>query len=290
MTPHSHPATPDSNAPLANLPDVRIDRVLHALGSAQPAPGLESRIAVRIAYARAAQANAPRSIVNPVAAARSLLAALLNPRFSNSSVGRSVSAPGRLYPALAAIVLLSTLAAISLSHRRAANPAASYGAVANPTHAQAAEPTPKPGQNIRMPAHRGFSPGSPTPRRNTGILSPASFPQPATDPDAVALAETRAPSRPAPPMPLTPQERLLLAATRQGQPIEVAELDIARAPALRAASEARETAGIQRLAGRLFAPIAFAEALEPSTPSPHEHGDPAPAPSPSSSNTLELSQ
>jgi hypothetical protein len=111
------------------------------------------------------------------------------------------------------------------------------------------------------------------------VLSEAS-PTP-TDPDAIALAETLAPSRPAPPMPLTQQELLTLAATRPGQPIQLAELDLARAPALRAAAEASEQASLQRYVKSMLAPFAVAEALSPNNfAEPQEISTSAPAPLP----------
>jgi hypothetical protein len=118
---------------------------------------------------------------------------------------------------------------------------------------------------------------------------PTSQPLSATeqpDPDTIALAETRAPSHPAPRMPLTAQEHLLLAAARPGQPIEVAELDMARAPILRASAAAREDASIRRYVHTLLAPFAVADALSPTTNSqPQEISAPAPAPQPSTSLT-----
>src|SRR5260370_20369978 len=45
------------------------------------------------------------------------------------------------------------------------------------------------------------------------------------DSDSVALEEMHAPSRPAPPMPLTEQERLLLRLVHKDDPVELAMLD-----------------------------------------------------------------
>ena len=76
----------------------------------------------------------------------------------------------------------------------------------------------------------------------------------------------------------------MLAATRPGQPIQLAELDIARAPHLRAAAEARETASIQRYVKSLLASFSVADALSPTTFSqPQETSTPTPAPPPSNS-------
>jgi hypothetical protein len=87
-------------------------------------------------------------------------------------------------------------------------------------------------------------------------------------------------------MPLTPQELIMLAATRPGQPIQVAELDIARAPFLRAAAEARENASIDRYVKSFLGAFALADALSPTTDSqPQQTSTPAPAPPPSNSSS-----
>jgi hypothetical protein len=87
-------------------------------------------------------------------------------------------------------------------------------------------------------------------------------------------------------MPLTAQEKLILSATRPGQPIQLAEFDLARAPVLRAAAQARQTASIDRYVRSLLAPFAVADALSPTTFSqPQETSTPtSPPPSISSSN------
>jgi len=56
--------------------------------------------------------------------------------------------------------------------------------------------------------------------------------------DALALSEMRAPSHPAPEMPLTEQERLMLRIVHGGDPVELAELD----PQVRAAQYAQQKA------------------------------------------------
>jgi hypothetical protein len=74
-------------------------------------------------------------------------------------------------------------------------------------------------------------------------------------------------------------------AMRPGQPIELAELDMARAPLVRAAAEARETASIDRYAKSLLAPFAVADELQPTTFSqPQESPTPNPAPPSNSSS------
>lgn len=62
------------------------------------------------------------------------------------------------------------------------------------------------------------------------------------DLDALALEEMRAASQPAPPLPLTKQERLLLRVAREGGPEELAALD----PARRAAQDREERAEVER--------------------------------------------
>jgi hypothetical protein len=86
------------------------------------------------------------------------------------------------------------------------------------------------------------------------------------DSEAIALAETLAPSHPIPPQPLTPQEHILQGATRRTQPLEVAELELTRAPFHRAAAHARELFTFAQVARGLLAPLAAAEAIEPITP------------------------
>ena len=62
--------------------------------------------------------------------------------------------------------------------------------------------------------------------------------QPLSEEDAIALSEMRAPSHPAPEMPLTEQEKLMLRIVRGGDPVELAELD----PQVRAAQDAEQKA------------------------------------------------
>lgn len=106
---------------------------------------------------------------------------------------------------------------------------------------------------------------------------------PLCDCDPTALAETLAPSHPAPPMPLTPQERLLILATRPGSPLEVAELDQLREPLLRAAAEAQEHAQLRQVMQGLLRPLAIAQSLNTTNPTeaPAENTQPAPEPTPS---------
>jgi len=62
------------------------------------------------------------------------------------------------------------------------------------------------------------------------------------DEDSVAMSEMRAASFPAPPMPLTEEERLLLRMVHKGGPVELAMLD----PKMEEMREAEEKAEFQR--------------------------------------------
>jgi hypothetical protein len=88
-----------------------------------------------------------------------------------------------------------------------------------------------------------------------------------SDADSVARQEMLAVSYPAPPMPLTAQERLLLRIAHRHDPVELAMLE----PELRAVEEAKEKEEFQRF----FGPPAnksTAEQLEPATSTPEQAG------------------
>lgn len=244
----SHPA------PLS--PDLAIDRVLHALRTTEPPAGLEQRIAARLA--QASEARTP-SAASP---APSPIAGLL----------RAV-APAKLYTAAALTLAVASATLAILNHRSPADtvaPArASSWAPALPQNSTVATTTTIPSPE-RAAAH------APHP---SAVISPSPSPS-APDLDQIALAETLAPSHPAPPMPLTAQEHLMLAASRPGQPIQLAELGATRAPLLPASAKSREEASIDRYVKRLLFPFALADALSPATDSqPQERIDPAPPPS-----------
>jgi hypothetical protein len=78
------------------------------------------------------------------------------------------------------------------------------------------------------------------------------------DEDAVAMSEMRAASFPAPPMPLTDEERLLLRMVHQGDSVELAMLD----PKMEALREAEEKEEFQRF----FAKAAVKESEGETTP------------------------
>ena len=91
--------------------------------------------------------------------------------------------------------------------------------------------------NIQVP--QGFSLGSHRASQRAGVLTPSPSQQPTDpDPDAIALAETLAPSHSAPPMPLTQQELLALAILRSGNKEEIAALNPVHREALFAQEQA----------------------------------------------------
>jgi hypothetical protein len=248
------------NSQPANVyPNARIDQVLQALRTTEPPTGLEQRIAARLA--QAAEARTPSA-----------------PILSLPKAPLSSFAGAKFYTA-AALTVIIALTTLALLHNRASTTTQSQAIPFHPAvPTRSATPPQSLAANTRTTlVPRGFSLGSHNLYQRGGVLTPASSRQP--DPDAIALAETLAPSRPAPPMSLTPQEQLIAAATRPGQPIQLAELDEARAPVLRAAAQAREDANIQRYIRSMLAPFAVADALSPNNfAEPREISISAPAP------------
>jgi hypothetical protein len=182
-------------------------------------------------------------------------------------------ASASLYTAATALTLLIALTTIALHHR---TPTTTAQSNLKPTPTQSVDATSEPAATPSLEG-AGLQSRHNLPSKNPALAAKGISDRPHRQPtlDAIALAETRAPSRPAPPMPLTVQERLLMAATRPGQPILVAELDLARSPNLRAAAVAREDASIRRYVRSLLAPIAAADAL---TSQPQEISTTAPEP------------
>jgi len=249
-------------------PNELIDRALQSLRDTKAPTGLEARIAARLTQAAEARAITTSSFADTYGRTSFfavILSIVKNPRILLAQVP--------LYAVAAAALLAASL--FAFHHHQVSTTVAH----SNPQPVAAPNQPLSPVQTSSLATTRvpqGFSLGFHRTTKGTGALAPAP-----NDPDTLALAETLAPSHPAPRMPLTPQEHLLLLATRQGQPIEVAELDIARQPALQAASDLHQRALIRRYAQSLLGPLAAAEALNPTStpPSPDE----APSPQPPSS-------
>jgi hypothetical protein len=92
--------------------------------------------------------------------------------------------------------------------------------------------------------------------------------------DRQALEDTNAPSQPSPALPLSRDERILLAAAQREGSVEVAQLDATENP-LRAATSAREGNAVKAAVQSLLRQLAAAEALNPTPPAP-EASDPHP--------------
>ncbi len=271
----------------ASQPDIAIDRVLHALRTTEPPAGLEQRIAARLAQAAEARTAASAFPQSAQSGLISYFAVILNavkdPRIL-------LAAARRKFIATAALTLLIALTTLTLLHHHPATTTAQtdFRAHANPAPQSLATTSLRTTQdrtvNFTLEGaglqSRHHAPAA-TSALPAGVISHPPSPSAQTpDLDQLALAETLAPSHPAPPMPLTAQEHLMLAATRPGQPIQLAELGTARAPLLRAAAQAREEASISRYVKSLLFPFAVADALSPTTDSqPQELSTPAPPPS-----------
>jgi hypothetical protein len=244
-------------------PDARVDYVLHALRTTEPPAGMEARIAARIAQATEARTqSAPPGRSSFLNAAKAPGTFLI---------------PSNLY--LAAGTALTLLLALSLFRHHSAPTSATLNFNITPQ----TQPT---SPNLEAPS-------APS-RRNSPTHAitlaaewiPTPHPASSQNPDQIALAETLAPSHPAPLQPLTPQEHLIRAATRPGQPIELAELDLARAPLLQALADARQSARIHRYVEAALTPFALADALASTPDLPaQEAATPPPPPPPSTSSS-----
>lgn len=273
--------TPQLNT-TPTYPDARIDQILNALRTTEAPVGLEERIAARLAQAAEARTHSATASASPTRAISSFFAVILN----------AVKDP-RILPVQAKIfatvaIALTLLAALSVLHYRATTTQPETPSVAttpapqgfslgsHQVHQEATVLAPALSQATHDRAPQGFSLGAHPTQIAAEILAP--------DPDAIALAETLAPSLAAPPMPFTPQEQLIASATRPGQPIQLAELDIAREPYLRAEAAARTNVAIERYVHTLLAPFAAADALQPTNfAQPREISASAPAPQPTTS-------
>ncbi|QMV17608.1 hypothetical protein GOB94_01985 [Granulicella sp. 5B5] len=244
-----------------NSTDQRIDQLLHALATTAAPIGLEQRISARMAQHAAEDAEHDAS----------LFPRILSAKLANTSVSTQ-----RRY-AIAAALLLVAAGYLAISRHRS-----QQEIVAVPP---ARTTTPSLSGSAPMPVVLTSSTTTKASRLHQP-LAPAPQPSPATqnDPDAIALAETLAPSHPAPPLPLTTQEALLARSTRLGQPIEVAELETRRETALTAIASARERSSLRQYIRGLLGPLATAQALTPSSPpsDPQPPTQPADAEPPSS--------
>jgi hypothetical protein len=248
--------------PRSAQPDQTLDRILTALRDTPAPTGLNQRITARIAQA---QTEPQRSSLTPRSWQLAVRRWQLTARSRQLAAGR----PNPSYrQALTAIALLA-LALFAL-HYRPSPPAQPNTTTAVQSNPSTPATTTDAASNLRAEGPpdttvRRSPTFASTTTRGPQARSIASTPA-STDLDALALAETLAPSHPATPMPLTAEEHLLVLATRQGQPMELAELETLRQPALQAAAEARQQATLRNYVHSLLAPLAAAEAINPTSP------------------------
>jgi hypothetical protein len=227
--------------------DQSIDQLLQALGTAAVPSGLEQRVNARLAQHSVYQKNAPSLV---------------------SRIFKSTWTVSFSYLQIRPATVLTTGIVVF-----GAGCLFQFAHVRTQTAASGKVPTllskpfmPKSPPNTQAISHK-FAASSP-PSVN---LSELQRPSPTSnDFDAIALAETIAPSHPAPPLPLTMQETLLLHSTRPGQPLEIAELDILRESAVNAIAAAHERANVREYIHGLLGPLATAQALTPSNPQPDD--------------------
>jgi hypothetical protein len=180
---------------MPDQPDNAIDKVLAALRDAPPPEGMDARIAQRL------DQHAQHTQTRPTSHWRALL------------TGQSLAAAWFRGAATGAVAALLTVAAVFAFH-----------------HAS----TPAPQQAAMSPNRNpAITPVSVSPRNTTPYpcahpaafkLATAAKPHAAEIPWTVDIAENTAPSRPAPVMPLTAQERQLVRLVRASNPNELAAI------------------------------------------------------------------
>ncbi len=219
-----------------------LDRILTALGDTEAPRGIESRILQHL--------SSPVKRTNRSSRFLAVFHTAPQTHHFSSRLGLTIAAT-------AALALLAFTPILRSHHHTSTLIAHSF---------------PRPSITAQVPAIATTTPHTPTFANVTQHSTPSTpvsaASTPSSDPDVVALEETLAPSHPAPPMPLTAQEHLMLNAMRPGQPIEVAELEVVRQPALHALAEAHQRAGIRDYIESLLAPLTAAETINPTSAPP----------------------
>lgn len=212
-------------------PDDSIDKVLQALGAAEPPSGMNTRLLATLDAARAESHRARR----------------LRPRLSFPRLPTQRAATLGL---AAAAVLAISVAPLLLHHNAA-------------THLVPAAPAPVASLQLprSQPSLAATIPAT-AHARSTRVSPPARSTN--KEPPSTALDNLHATSFPAPPLPLTQQERLLRRIAHTGDPIELAMLDPER-----------------RAQGRLLGDQDFQAFFKPSPPPPQPSLVPDPPHDPS---------
>lgn len=221
FTPHRPGTAPNTT------PDPLLDRTLAHLAGTEPAPDLNARLLRRLGTQTAAQAARNRP-----------------PRWGWVSFS---------VPTVAAAVLLGLLLprAPSFHHRPAPSASTSPSSPESASSQPATQPTShlladqpaRPGQEspISPATHSKLKSLQPVAEQGTQALftqtpQPRLKSQTPTPADFQALDDLHAPSQPAPPLPLTAQERAILHLLRRDGTVELAQLD----PAKQIAENAQE--------------------------------------------------
>jgi hypothetical protein len=230
--------------------DERIDQILRGLNAAEVPARLEQRVIAKVAQ-RTAEVSDTRFV-----GWQALVA-----RFSPYAVGAAVA------------VVLCTAYVGWVSHR--APGAVEQGHLRTDSGASA----PRVSESATpVNARRGVKARSAQRAEMDVATAPMAV---ADDPDAVALAETLAPSHPAPPMPATPQELVAMRSGRAGNSVEMAELHGPHEPGFR--TERERTAVRQYILG-LLDPLVTAQNLTSSPPPAEDPPAPTSAPDTISTN------
>ena len=169
-------------------PDAAIERVLNGLAGVEAAPALEQRVLSAVQQ-RAVERQEPRS-----AAFSTLI-------------------HWQRWPIAACVIVLSFVASVTVRKRHEPR---HEDAVSKPhalPDATAAPPIEVAATQARQPVI------TPSPRRKDDAK-----PEVLSQEEALAISEMNAPSKPAPPLPLTHQEKLLAEAVHQASPTELSSL------------------------------------------------------------------
>jgi len=243
------------NANDTNAIDNTIDRALSTLRDAQPRSGLNGRILASLEHRTdelggpsfhevkgwdivrgSERENTRRAIALWTATAAAIIAVasmmILHHHTTRTELARTPqsSAGSAANPGLAAgFSPLNTHVAKGGALAPAGVSSQSLQPSIEPTHRMAHRSAmPLPCAQSECPIHDGDTPA---------IMNGVST----TPTDAQMLADLHAPSHPAPPLPLTPQEKLLMRMSRYANATELAELD----PMVRAKHDADETAAFK---------------------------------------------
>jgi hypothetical protein len=202
-----------------------MEKVLQGLRNAEAPTGMERRILERLEGQASARSRMERR--------------QLRPSWLRVPAGYAVC--GVALAGMFALVL-----AVPVVRRLGYVPARLKGSVAP---AAPMAPSPAAAHGVELSSHEQGSRWSGTTNApRTGLVRVA---DPVDSPDAVAWSEMQAASQPAPPMPLTEQEKLLLRIAHRGEPVEMAMLD----PVLRGVDDAKERAEYLKFFGQSTKPI-----------------------------------